>query len=290
MALDRSGCRWVFGTADDPSAAEPDERACVELVRAAAGLPDAEVRLRTQIAGTDRRLLRFRVGAALADRYRAGPVFLVGDAAHLMPPTGGFGGATGVAEAHNLAWKLAWVLRGRAGAGLLDSYHDERWPVARFTLRQALARSADRFGTGVAGDLVDRSTVLLGPRYDSGAVLGGGPDPVPVAALSGAPGSRAPHVPLAGGSTLDRYGSDLVLLAGPAADGWAGAARRLAVPVHRCDRDTATRHGLGARGALLVRPDGYVAWRSPGPSRDPGATLRSVLAAVLAVPERAAAR
>ncbi|HEY3506614.1 MAG TPA: FAD-dependent monooxygenase [Actinocatenispora sp.] len=291
MALDRGGRRWVFGTADDPTGAEPDERGCVELVRAAVGRPDVPVRLRTQIAGTDRRLLRFRVGAAVADRYRVGPVFLVGDAAHLMPPTGGFGGATGVAEAHNLAWKLAWVLRGRAGPALLDSYHDERWPVARFTLRQAMVRSADRFDTAAAGTLVDRSTVLLGPRYDSRAVLGGAPDPVPVGELSGAPGSRAPHVPLAGGgSTLDAYGSAFVLLAGPAADGWGVAARRLAVRPRRIDRDTAARHGIGTRGALLVRPDGYVAWRSPGASPDPEDALRAALSGILAVPERAGSR
>ncbi|GAA4216668.1 FAD-dependent oxidoreductase [Actinocatenispora rupis] len=291
MALDRDGTRWVFGTADDPTRGEPDDRACAELVRAAAGLPDAPVRLLPQIAGTDRRLLRFRVGAALAEKYRAGRVFLVGDAAHLMPPTGGFGGATGVAEAHNLAWKLAWVLRGRAGGDLLDSYHDERHPVALFTLRQALVRAADRFDTGTPGELVDRSTVLLGPRYDSAAVRGGGPDPVPVGDLSGAPGSRAPHVPLPGDrSTLDLYGTRFVLLAGAGADGWARAGRRHGVSTYRFGPDlpdAAARHGIGPLGALLVRPDGYVAWRSPGPSADPDGTLAAVLATILAVPERA---
>ena len=72
----------------------------------------------------------WEASAIVADRYRVGNVFLAGDAAHEMPPTGGFGLNTGVQDVHNLAWKIAAVLRGNADESLLDSYHDERQPLA----------------------------------------------------------------------------------------------------------------------------------------------------------------
>ena len=72
-------------------------------------------------------------------------MFLAGDAAHLMPPNGGFGGNTGIHDAHNLAWKLALVLQGRsAGPGLLESYEAERKPVGKFTVEQAYTRYVTR--------------------------------------------------------------------------------------------------------------------------------------------------
>ena len=77
----------------------------------------------------------------VAERYRCGRVFLVGDAAHVMPPWGGFNGNTGIADAHNLAWKLAATLAGRAAPDLLDSYEPERRPVAVRNGRQALLRT-----------------------------------------------------------------------------------------------------------------------------------------------------
>lgn len=269
MALDRSGRRWVFGTRDVPG--DPD---CAGLVRAAAGLPDAPVRLRPQIPGTSRTVLRFQVGSAVAAAFRAGRVFLAGDAAHLMPPTGGFGGATGVQDARDLAWKLALVVHGHAGEALLDTYQAERRPVAEFTMRQAVARSRSRFDGGAADAIVDRSTVMMGYSHHPGT------GPVPPSALDGAPGTRAPHVPLPGNaSTLDFYGRDFVLLAGPEGHAWAAAARALPLPitVRRLTADLAARHGIGPQGALLVRPDGFVAWRAPGPTGDLRAVLRTLL-------------
>jgi 2-polyprenyl-6-methoxyphenol hydroxylase-like FAD-dependent oxidoreductase len=65
----------------------------------------------------------------VARAYRCNRVFLAGDAAHVWPPTGGLGANTGIQDAHNLAWKLAMVLRGDADEGLLDSYEAERRPV-----------------------------------------------------------------------------------------------------------------------------------------------------------------
>ncbi|MGW4965507.1 FAD-dependent oxidoreductase [Nonomuraea sp. NPDC004186] len=296
MALDRTGQRWVFGTTDDPDGAEPDEDECVELVRAAAGLPEARVRLRPQIPGTARTVLRFEVGAAVAAAYRKGRVFLIGDAAHLMPPTGGFGGVVGVEDAHNLAWKLAAVVHGHAGERLLDTYEDERRPVAEFALRQALARYRSRLERLPATDEVpvDRSTVMMGHRYRSTAVIGGASGvtaPVEVSGLCGEPGTRAPHLPLAGSgerSTIDLYGDRFVLLTGHDGQDWVTAAGKLPMPVtaRRLETDgaAAARHGLGPRGALLVRPDGFVAWRSPGPAADPAAQLLAALTAILSAP------
>ncbi|MGN9838346.1 FAD-dependent oxidoreductase [Nonomuraea sp. H19] len=307
MALDRSGQHWVFGTTDDPDGAEPDEDECVELVRAAAGLPTVQVVLRPQIPGTAKTVLRFEVGAAVAASYRKGQVFLIGDAAHLMPPTGGFGGVVGVEDAHNLAWKLAAVVHGHAGEGLLDTYEDERRPVATFALRQAVARYRSRFapGPGEYGlaqlsmadeKLVDRSTVMMGHRYRSTAVVGSVNDataPVEVAGLCGDPGTRAPHLPLLGSlerSTIDLYGGRFVLLAGPDGQDWVTAAGKMPLPVTTrrfgidlaADGTPATvRHGIGAGGAVLVRPDGFVAWRSTGPAANPAAELLAAFTAIL---------
>ena len=131
----------VVSTVGDPvadperaanAAADMSEARLVELVRAAAGVPD----LKVEIEGVS----RWRCVADVARRYQHGRVFLAGDAVHLMPPTGGFGGNTGIHDAHNLAWKLARVLKGSAGPELLDTYEAERRPVGQFTVEQAYTR------------------------------------------------------------------------------------------------------------------------------------------------------
>ena len=107
-----------------------------ELVRAGVGQPDLPVR----IDGYS----RWRATADVAQKFRDGRVFIIGDAAHLMPPNGGFGGNTGIHDAHNLAWKLAQVIHGQAHERLLESYDSERRPVARFTVEQAFSRYVAR--------------------------------------------------------------------------------------------------------------------------------------------------
>src|SRR5688500_6307050 len=99
---------------------------CISLVRSAVGVPDLEVEIEDVAV--------WKATAETADAFRRGRVFLAGDAAHVMPPTGGFGGNTGVHDADNLAWKLAMVLRGEAGESLLESYEAERRPVALLTV------------------------------------------------------------------------------------------------------------------------------------------------------------
>lgn len=107
------------------------ESRCRSLVEHAVGYtpPDLEIKL----------VRPWALGASVSERYREGRVFLAGDAAHSFPPTGGLGLNTGVQDAHNLAWKLAAVLRAEAGADLLDSYEVERRPVARANLEHSIA-------------------------------------------------------------------------------------------------------------------------------------------------------
>ena len=90
----------------------------MSAIRSTVGDPNLAVTLRS--------VLTWKTGAYVADRYRSGNVFFVGDAAHIMPPYGGFGGNTGIADAHNLAWKLAAVCRSDAPDSLLDTYEQER--------------------------------------------------------------------------------------------------------------------------------------------------------------------
>ncbi|MEU0939673.1 FAD-dependent monooxygenase [Embleya sp. NPDC005971] len=137
ITLDGIG-RWTYNFAFDPEREHRDtytpER-CAEIVRRAVGVPDLKVDVRSTLPWT--------LEIAIAERFRAGRVFLAGDAAHRFPPTGGFGMNTGVQDAHNLAWKLAAVLRGHAGDGLLDTYEAERMEVAEFNAAQSM-RNAER--------------------------------------------------------------------------------------------------------------------------------------------------
>lgn len=252
----------------------------------------------------------------VARSYRSGRVFLAGDSAHEMSPTGAFGSNTGIQDAHNLAWKLAAVLDGWAGEELLDTYDAERRPVAEATARgrgpvgrAQPPRIRPAPGAGGGGPQKGILNVALGYRYPQGAVVGADPA-VPVVPerldLSGGPGSRAPHLWMRRGderlSTLDLYERSLVLLSDAAEPNeWHGAALRLAgelsLPltsyrvgtgaqadlVPEDDADWAERHGTGPGGAVLVRPDGFVVWRSQGPDADAEAVLHQVLRTALAV-------
>jgi 2-polyprenyl-6-methoxyphenol hydroxylase-like FAD-dependent oxidoreductase len=200
--------------------------------------------------------------ANCAERLRAGRVFLAGDAGHVVPPNGGFGGNTGVNDAHNLAWKLAAVVKGEAGPGLLDTYEAERLPLCELTVRQAYTRYATRVvperGTEDAEPPVPDIELEIGLVMRSPAILvEDGDDGVlhlPPPALDGRPGTRAPHVWLADDrSTLDLFGSGFVVLrpAGRDVDDWAppGATS------HVIDAEPfAASYGLAAGGATLVRP------------------------------------
>jgi 2-polyprenyl-6-methoxyphenol hydroxylase-like FAD-dependent oxidoreductase len=207
----------------------------------------------------------WRAEANWAERLRAGRVFLAGDAAHVVPPNGGFGGNTGVQDAHNLAWKLAAVVKGEAGPGLLDTYEAERLPLCELMVRQAYTRYATRVvperGTDDADPPVPDIELEIGLVMRSPAIAAEDGDELhlPPAGLDGRPGTRAPHVWLGEDrSTLDLFGSGFVVLR-RSGDDWAPPG----VASHVIDAEPfAEAYGLAAGGATLVRPDGVVAWRS----------------------------
>lgn len=273
----------------------------VELVRLAAGVQDLPV----EVLG----ILPWNPSAHVAEQYRHGRIFLAGDAAHEMPPGGGFGLNTGVQDVHNLAWKLAGVLHGWAGPSLLDTYHEERQPVARTATEHALAalmtsgRPSQLPGIALT-DYASEQGVIFGMEYESSAVVPDGTAPPAVRnpgvdyAPSARPGGRAPHEWLDQNgthvSTIDLVGRRFVLFA--THDDWRDAARRAAgriplevmtigrggdlVDSHGAWR---TRYGLEHGGAVLVRPDGYVAWRAPYAIRREKSALRRALRSVLAL-------
>lgn len=133
--------RWLLNVGrEHVSSATP--QGCEAIVRAAIGDPAVGV----EIVAVD----EWTVTAEVADRYRDGRVLLAGDSAHRFPHTGGFGMNTGIQDAHNLAWKLAAVLRGEAGERLLDSYEAERRPVALSNCAQSLHNARAISATGIA--------------------------------------------------------------------------------------------------------------------------------------------
>lgn len=302
--------RWVLMVPYRPGAGECPEDftpgRCTELIRAATGVPGlAPVLLPAGDRPGDRPGAQaWELASWTADRYRAGRVLLAGDAAHVMAPAGGLGGNTGVQDAHNLAWKLAAVVRGEAGERLLDSYETERRPVALAagaqSVRHQLARRSAGKGAPPGGTAPHPLTEVLGHRYRSAALAAEDTDtepPPPALEFTGAPGSRAPHHTLLDGtrqlSTLDLYRTRFVLLCGPGAARWERAGRESAgrwrLDVHRIGgilRDPSggwsAAHGVTGRGAVLVRPDGYVCWRAADDTADaPTAVLDAVLTAVL---------
>ncbi len=288
LAHDDAGRRWVFGTGYDPRHESLDDytdQRVAAMVRDAAGLPDVEVTLRPQIPGTDLKVLGFPIGAHVARRYRSGRVFLAGDAAHVWPPTGGLGANAGIQDAHNLAWKLAMVINRQAGPALLDTYEAERRPTGLLTMGQAMARFGTRMSSGDGPEVIDYGAVSMGYRYPSPAA--GDIAPLRPSELAGQPGTRAPHVPitLSGRdiSSLDLYGSRFVLLAGPTGQGWVAAAGKLDVPVdaYRFGAEISAAYGIGAEGASLIRPDGFVAWRTDSGDADPVRTLADVTRSIL---------
>ena len=272
---------------------------CTDLICAAAGLPDLSLKILS--------VLPWTLKSHLAEHFQKGRVFLVGDSAHVMPPTGAFGANTGIQDAHNLAWKLSLVLKGLAGPDLLSTYDTERRPVAEYSVKQALATSVDRSKVFSGGNHVDTDndnfpvqeadrainillygtddSIILGYRYDSAAVLTEGhtdkifEDPL---LLKGKPGTRAPHIVLERNgiklSTLDLFGKDFVLLTGTGTNSWHKAAERISnqfrlnmqiysIGAKDCDlvdinHEWPNKFGVSLTDAVLVRPDGFVAWRS----------------------------
>lgn len=276
---------------------------CVELIRKGVGVPDLEV----SVLGVS----PWEASAIVSDRYRVGDVFLAGDAAHEMPPTGGFGLNTGVQDVHNLTWKIAAVLLGKADEKLLDSYHDERQPLAEIITKNSLANALSMGRTARQSKVLPRREFLneqgliFGVCYQSTAVVPDGTpafavdDPVTDYVPSARPGSRAPHVWLMRGdekiSTIDLFGPHFVLLAGIDGEAWQRAAQTIGsswppLIAHTIGGDAELSdpdgnwheiYGVESDGAVLVRPDGHVAWRSRSSQANPTEALRAALDSLL---------
>ena len=221
---------------------------------------------------------RWSVGVQWASSMQHGPVLLVGDAAHRVTPQGAGGISMAMADAHNLSWKLAAVLNGWGGSGLLSSYDAERGPVTRAICRVNQAMWTSMADGGSSASPADLRTLDMGYRYASAIVLGHKEDMVLDAAAtytpSADPGARAPHVWLDNDrsrSTLDTYGHGFVLVCRPTSP-WPQAVAQyqgtgsIPVAILATDDngvldtyDLVTDDALD--GAVLVRPDGHVAWR-----------------------------
>jgi 2,4-dichlorophenol 6-monooxygenase len=141
---------WVVGWGVDPSSFDRDEAAIIEQIRKFAGNRHLEVEVKS--------VSMWGLNHAAADVYTAGRVFCMGDAVHRHPPANGLGSNTSIADGYNLAWKLAYVLKGWAGEGLLDTYTVERAPVGRQVVDRAWKSTTEIFRAGaVAGMTEDMS-------------------------------------------------------------------------------------------------------------------------------------
>lgn len=251
--------RWVLMYKDD---LERSEMQMIADVKRAIG-KDVPVELIT--TG------RWELTALIATQFSKGRVFLAGDAAHTLPPTrGGYGANTGIHDAHNLAWKVAAVLRGELPPELLDTYDVERRPAAWTRLEQTFARPdyarhARGFADGVA--LLDEVAIELGQLYRNLASDPKLPEAARPDEWKGEPGTRAPHVwmpdPLDASrrvSTLDWFGRGWVLVT--AGGNWIADA---GIHIVRAPENVCEAFGLPAGGASLVRPDGIIAWRKAAP-------------------------
>lgn len=322
----------------DPERFPPET--IVPKIREVLGLPELELTLH--------HVTNWAVESLVADRYRVGRVLLAGDAVHRQPPTVGLGLNTGIQDAHNLAWKLAAVLGGRANDRLLDTYEAERHPIGRHNVDWAVsaalhhhaileaiglgqhtpqprrdrsfaalvdpsplavaarARSAEIFATHRGG--CQAHDVEIGFAYEEGAVIPDGSQPPPREPLRDVyhpttrPGHVLPHAWIEGGgrvlSTQDLTGTStgFVLITGPQAAPWQEAAAEVAtkfsVPIVTASIGAGGEYvGTDGRwqdvreitdeGAILVRPDNHVAWRSTGAATDPVGDLAGAIGRLL---------
>jgi 2-polyprenyl-6-methoxyphenol hydroxylase-like FAD-dependent oxidoreductase len=256
------------------------------------------------------RVVPWRRSQCTAQRYVAGRVALVGDAAHTTSPTGGHGLNTGLGDAVGIGWMLEALVKGWGGPGLLDAYGAERRPIA---IRNGSSSTRNYQGwvrrdsdyekidaPGADGDAARASIgsqlsamlypewnslgIALGYRYSNSPVVvpDGSPEPEDDASAyiqSARPGHRAPHAWLEDGrSTIDLFGRGFVLLRlgalAPHVEIFTQAASAAGVPLrveHLCEPEPVR---LYERALVLVRPDGHVAWRGDQLPDDPAAVLR----------------
>jgi 2,4-dichlorophenol 6-monooxygenase len=329
---------WGYDIADEPPVV--DEASATQIVRDLLGMPDIEV----EITGAS----LWGNNEMFARRLHEGRVFCAGDAVHRHPPSNGLGSNTSIQDSYNLAWKLALVLRGQAGPGLLDTYTAERAPVAERIVRRANRSSREFVQFFEVLGLLDATTeeemvaaieerkantpegaakraalvaamelknyefnahgVDLGQWYRSAAVVSDGSalppparDPDLYYEMSTVPGSHLPHA-WVGDSMRTMAMMDLApyhrftLITGIAGEAWATAAGKVAHElgialgtvvigpgreVTDLYYDWAKLREVDESGAVLVRPDKHIAWRSMTMPEDPEGALRTVLHLIL---------
>ncbi|MBU6282183.1 FAD-dependent monooxygenase [bacterium] len=332
---------WVFHLNYPAGHSEVTDEQALADMRASLGIGDHPVRVH--------KVSRWSLDGVVASRFRSGRTFVLGDAAHRHPPTGGLGLTSAIHDAQNMCWKIAAVVKGQAGERLLDSYEPERKPADACNVQRSVENALNHFAILQAAGLSEQSSaeenwarlrrlwsgrpedeefrvsvlyafasqsmefrehaVEYGVAYESGAVVPDGtpppssPDPVRLYHPSTRPGHPLPHARIEdlhgrALSTIDlvRPGRFL-LVAGEDGQPWCEAARaigaRAGIPIDavrighlggdlldpRCHW---LRHrGIAADGAILVRPDRHVCWRSTGAAADPSRVLSGALARVL---------
>jgi 2-polyprenyl-6-methoxyphenol hydroxylase-like FAD-dependent oxidoreductase len=254
-------------------------------------LIEADYLVRTDVAVEILEVSAWQPAQSVAEHFQVGRVFLLGDAAHTVPPKEGLGVNSAIQSAQNLGWKLATVLQGQASPTLLSTYEDERRPVGWFAAQHSLTGP----GTALLENVPERQKAseffpIVGYRYGSMAVVSRSNDAVTNAwdialldrqELTGEPGTRIPHLWLYRNSvrisTLDLFDGSFVLLTGGKGDAWWQAASRVAAALGvklaayrvgpaadlaAVDNDWEMKVGITSDGAILVRPDGFVAWRA----------------------------
>jgi 2-polyprenyl-6-methoxyphenol hydroxylase-like FAD-dependent oxidoreductase len=301
--------QWRFSIIRGPQQRELTREEIHAAIRRAAGL-DFDYEILTVLPWVRRELV--------ADHYRNGRCFILGDAAHAMSPTGGFGMNTGIGDAVDLSWKLAAVLAGWGGPALLDSYESERRPVGARNVAEASrnlarmlsprpdatlldatpdgARARERLGREFSELMRHEWFTLgmhLGYRYEESPICwpdgtDAPPDEPGTYVPTARPGHRAPHAWLADGrATLDLFGRAFTLIglgagASEAAPILSAAGARK-VPMQFVPLDEPHLLGLYARKLVLVRPDGHVAWRADRAPADPLALIDRVRGAASGV-------
>ncbi|GAB3610753.1 FAD-dependent oxidoreductase [Humibacter ginsengiterrae] len=272
--------RWSIGVTYDPATTPLtsfDAEKCTTIIRDALGDSEREVDVID--------VTPWQQAVGVAERYRQGCAFLVGDAAHVWPPAGAMGANSGIQDAHNLAWKLAAVLDGRADPSLLNTYEDERRPVALALADLTVRRQTARFSGGIDHD-VDDIVCTFGQRYRSSAIVGD----VSAAPFAGvvadvaAAGARMPHRWIdkeRRTSILDVTGDRFVLAVASDAEEWEQKMHSRGIAVQPVGRDVLPHDTVAA----LIRPDGYVAWLADEEHADAD-SVRKAVDRVLGVPVR----
>lgn len=272
--------RWIYHVSYDPLKGEQPEdftiERCKQIIQTAIGSTNVE----SEIVS----VLPWEATESTATKFQDNRIFLVGDSAHIMPPTGGLGSNTGIQDAHNLAWKLAAVIKGKANPKLLETYHEERYPVAKLTTDYAsslLFRAANREESSL--NIMDGLAVTVGYQYSSKAIIDDSDNPhrMDSVELNGRPGTRAPHFfgTYDGKeiSILDLLGNDFVLLTISENRTWAEYVQNVSSTLginikfysvglrgdFIAQEDIFSKlYGIENGGAVLIRPDAFIGWRS----------------------------